>query len=738
MKTKKRTQAKPWLNVQQRTLIVAPLAIIDQWKEEIDDRAKGAFKVAVYHGGNRKSRFNRHKLREYDVVVTTFGHVTSEFAKGNEEKQSGLFSLSRNFFHRVVLDEAHIIKNHNSTQAKACAEIGNKGVKARWCLTGTPIQNKLMDLFSLSRFLQIPFCATQKDFKELLALRSQGRSTVVSGRSKMKVTAFLAAHMLRRLKSEVVDDLVSKTEQVIELQFDAAEKDIYEAYQNHARSKFNKFVKAGTAKKNYAHILVLLLRLRQISDHPFLAMKPQDGHSESVADEDGGGGGGGEEKKEDGTAVAAVDDGRDPLERIDAGILRRLNEREQCILDSECPICLDIFSDGVMFASCGHLVCREHLYDIEPPNTCPECRTKFDPQRAIPFKVIVKSELIDERHKTSVMESDDKGRLVMNGEMIARKMGAGGADGGDGGDGDMAPREVLTRRVVWCKVSQAKGIYRSQHDIEAEAALAQQQRQQSKEEKLQELQQKFEWDSYTVDEELKTEFDDDTEQGYPDDAKYPNSDGGWPFCPSSKTKLILQKLQWIRKHHPQDKIIVFSQFTTMIDILTRVLRKHDIGFMQYHGGHTREQRKEIIDAFKKDAPRNEIPALLMSLKCAALGLNLTVANHVIFADLWWNPAVEQQAIDRVHRIGQTKHVFITKMVVNASVEERMLALQRDKQKIADSALDGANFAKQNRLTIADLARLFGSDERVVREAERQEEAAGFSRDSLMNVRRRRA
>ncbi len=126
----------------------------------------------------------------------------------------------------------------------------------------------------------------------------------------------------------------------------------------------------------------------------------------------------------------------------------------------------------------------------------------------------------------------------------------------------------------------------------------------------------------------------------------------------------------------------------------------------------------------------------MSLERAALGLNLTVANHVIFCDLWWNPAIESQAIDRVHRIGQEKHVFITRMIIKDSVEERILTLQRDKQKIADSTLDGANFVKRNGLSVRDLAMLFGSDENIMELASRQSGQSGFSRNSLMNVRSR--
>jgi len=171
----------------------------------------------------------------------------------------------------------------------------------------------------------------------------------------------------------------------------------------------------------------------------------------------------------------------------------------------------------------------------------------------------------------------------------------------------------------------------------------------------------------------------------------------------------------------------------MLSILERVLRKYNINYLMYDGSKTRQQRKDIIKDFKDDKDKNEIPVMLMSLKCAALGLNLTVANHVLFCDLWWNPAVESQAIDRVHRIGQKKHVFVSRMVIAESVEERILDLQRTKQEIADSALDGANFIKQNRLSLQDLGRLFGVNQDIMQQIN---EPSGFSRDSLMRRRER--
>ena len=270
---------------------------------------------------------------------TRYGHISSEWKSGDDEKQNGLFSLPRGFFYRVVLDEAHKIKNPSTVVSKACADIGNRRVKTRWCLTGTPIQNKLLDIYPLARFLQIPHCATKREFKRYLGLRDGGQE-VLSGHTKVKVTAFLAAHMLRRLKCDVVDHLVSKTEQVLELHFDEAEEGLYKAFQRRARSRFDSLVRKGIARRNYVHILALLVRLRQICDHPLLVA----GANQEDDDLD--------------LRMSLTAEMGDPLEKLDPAIIRRLNERETSILDSECPICIDVFSDGAMFPNCGHLICR--------------------------------------------------------------------------------------------------------------------------------------------------------------------------------------------------------------------------------------------------------------------------------------------------------------------------------------------------------------------------------------------
>lgn len=102
--------------------------------------------------------------------------------------------------------------------------------------------------------------------------------------------------------------------------------------------------------------------------------------------------------------------------------------------------------------------------------------------------------------------------------------------------------------------------------------------------------------------------------------------------------------------------------------------------------------------------------LLVSLKCGSVGLNLTCANRVILLDVWWNPAVENQAIDRVHRFGQTKEVFVNRITILNSVEDRILALQQQKQDVINQVLaEGGGEIGNMRLGLDDLINLFGSD-----------------------------
>ena len=147
---------------------------------------------------------------------------------------------------------------------------------------------------------------------------------------------------------------------------------------------------------------------------------------------------------------------------------------------------------------------------------------------------------------------------------------------------------------------------------------------------------------------------------------------------SSKTELLLARLETaVSEGH---KVLVFSQWTTMLDLLEPHLSERELAYVRLDGS-TRD-RAAVVERFQTDPA---VSVFLVSLKAGGVGLNLTAADHVFLFDPWWNPAVEQQAFDRAHRIGQDKPVFVYRLVAADTVEDRILKLQEDKRLLADVA-----------------------------------------------------
>ena len=128
------------------------------------------------------------------------------------------------------------------------------------------------------------------------------------------------------------------------------------------------------------------------------------------------------------------------------------------------------------------------------------------------------------------------------------------------------------------------------------------------------------------------------------------------------------------------KILIFSQFTSMLQLIEDRLKTQGIDFVKLTG--QTKKREEVINAFQS----GQVPVFLISLKAGGVGLNLTAADTVIHYDPWWNPAAEDQASDRAWRIGQDKPVFVYKLITNHSIEEKILALQKNKAQLAQSIL----------------------------------------------------
>ncbi|MFZ6798329.1 DEAD/DEAH box helicase [Undibacterium sp. Di24W] len=152
------------------------------------------------------------------------------------------------------------------------------------------------------------------------------------------------------------------------------------------------------------------------------------------------------------------------------------------------------------------------------------------------------------------------------------------------------------------------------------------------------------------------------------------------------------------------RILVFSQFTEMLDLIAVQLDKLALPFLSLTGKTPVAQRGSVVARFQNQAEDNAPPIMLISLKAGGVGLNLTAADTVIHMDPWWNPAVEEQATSRAHRIGQDKKVFVYKLVVEGSIEERILGLQERKAALAEGVL-GSDAAFSTKFNVEDLQAL---------------------------------
>jgi SNF2 family DNA or RNA helicase len=169
---------------------------------------------------------------------------------------------------------------------------------------------------------------------------------------------------------------------------------------------------------------------------------------------------------------------------------------------------------------------------------------------------------------------------------------------------------------------------------------------------------------------------------------------------SAKLSALLDLLEPILEQG--HKVLVFSQFVTMLDILRDTMRERGWTYF-YLAGET-ENRGELVNKFQES---NGSAVFLISLKAGGFGLNLTAASYVVLFDPWWNPAVENQAIDRTHRIGQTSKVIAYRLLIKDSIEQKIRQLQKAKAALAQDVLGEERFAQS--LTLDDLRFLFSSE-----------------------------
>ncbi|RAR06000.1 meiotically up-regulated 71 protein [Stemphylium lycopersici] len=178
---------------------------------------------------------------------------------------------------------------------------------------------------------------------------------------------------------------------------------------------------------------------------------------------------------------------------------------------------------------------------------------------------------------------------------------------------------------------------------------------------------------------------------------------------STKVEALLDILK-ASAQDPTNKTIIFSQWTSFLDVLEPHLALHGFKYVRVDGSMSAPRRDSALEALDSD-PRTTI--MLASLSVCSVGLNLVAANQVILADSWWAPAIEDQAVDRVHRLGQKRETKVFRLVVDGSIEERVLGIQEEKRRLMGLAFaekDGGKQRKRAGAALSDLMRLLGTQQ----------------------------
>lgn len=327
------------------TLIVAPLSLLHQWQREIATKSKAdgpALSVLLYDSEKARSRAVKHKRvsHDYDVVLCTYGKIANESKMIMEQgrKDDTVILHEDTHWYRAILDEAHNIKNKN-----AKASIGVTRIKAEYklCMTGTPFMNNSSELYPLIRFLGIqPFCI-EDSFNDEIDRPLQRWQGDVKTEAMRKLHSLLRSTTLRRTKDSILDG-----QRIIQLpprhdiedyvEFDEDQQAFYDALQEKQRLRFNKYVKEGSVTRSYTYILVLLLRLRQVCDHPHLIKNHGVPEGTNLSQED---------MVE--LAIKLLDVNEEAVARV------------KSIENFECPICEEGTTNPVIISPCGHHICSE-------------------------------------------------------------------------------------------------------------------------------------------------------------------------------------------------------------------------------------------------------------------------------------------------------------------------------------------------------------------------------------------
>ena len=659
------------------TLVVGPLALIRQWDAEIKNKVCDShkLKVCVHHGPQRTKRFE--DLRKYDVVITTYQILVSEHASSSEREDGPQFGCFGIHWYRVILDEAHTIKNRNAKATQACYALR---AEYRWCLTGTPMQNNLDELQSLIRFLRI------KPYNDLKIWKSQITEPMKNGRGNVamkRLQFYLKAFMKRRTKDVLKQEgalnpggkpsaegtsnngfrITARKIEKVSAQFTPEERSFYSRLEQRTDKTIDAMMSG--AKINYASALTMLLRLRQACNHPQLVGGPLAQDRDALTT--------GQTQSTQTSRNAKVAE-----KEIDAmaDLLGGLS-----VQTKRCDMCqIELSSEEAKAEAVRCAYCEENLMSRTKPKEKrsknkthhSNSKSKPTPSKAPSRGAAKRRVVLDESE-----EEDDGDWLVPENQRPGPHLGkAGGSDdeNAEGGGEEIGSSDTDTGDESSIQVV-------GSHNRKVISLD-------------------------TSDEDVDSASEGSSGSGPASDSendKSSTTDTLARRAPTTSVK-ITHLLRILHAESSAHKFIVFSQFTSMLDLIEPFLRSQNLRFTRYDGSMRNDHREASLERLRNDA---QTRILLCSLKCGSLGLNLTAASRVVILEPFWNPFVEEQAIDRVHRLNQTQDVVVYKLTVADTVEARILDLQEKKRALAEAAIEGK--AAAGKLSLKDILRLFRRD-----------------------------
>eukprot|EP01125_Pyxidicula_operculata_P012732 TRINITY_DN4194_c4_g1_i1.p1 TRINITY_DN4194_c4_g1~~TRINITY_DN4194_c4_g1_i1.p1 ORF type:complete len:1463 (+),score=421.63 TRINITY_DN4194_c4_g1_i1:14-4402(+) len=679
-------------------LIIVPTSVLLNWDMEFKKWCP-AFKILTYFGSVKERKAKRvgwSRPNSFHICLTSYKLVIQDHK-----------SFRKRPWQYIILDEAHNIKNFRSQRWQTLLSFPSK---RRLLLTGTPLQNDLMELWALMHFLMPNVFASHSEFKDWF---SNPLNTMIEGGETnmdliQRLHSVLRPFILRRLKKDVEKQMPRKLEHIVLCPLSKRQRGLYEEFISNADTQCT--LKSG----NFLGIANILMQLRKVCNHPDLFesrpiissfdMYPAlDFHIPSLAER-------ATEESPNLEKFLLIE--RESHPKIARRRIQEIKCKPKNIQDNA-DIALNHLNndeDDIMIAQVQEksqaplnisrriqkdrrrLEIKERYESISYLN---QHRHEGEPIYGSDLVRLVTIErptekVINQSYKAKefLNFTDSLRGLVLTNEERARLM-----EDTINSFLCIIPNTRAPRITHHCSHPNPSTVVREQDEmtcLESHLSPA-----------TQFLQPAI----------IRSQM------YFPDRALVQYDCGKL-----QQLDLLLRKLK--REGH---RALIFTQMTKMLDVLEVFLNLHGHTYMRLDGTTNVEKRQQMMERYNKD---NRVFLFILSTRAGGLGINLIGADTVIFYDSDWNPAMDQQAQDRCHRIGQTREVNIYRLISEHTIEENILKKARQKRDLQRTVIKEANFTTEFFKTI-DLRSLVQQENKEKQETEGQEDAMEVVKEEVV-------